>query len=189
MCQALLQPMRTWTYRHKLKLQYFDHLMTRANSLEKTLLLGKTEGKGRREWQRTKGFMASLTQWHVFEQTLGCDLAAKKQQGSDLSQEFGDGAWAHAKSLQSCQILCKSVDCSPPGSSVHGIFQTRTQEGVAMSVSRGSFRPRDWTLCLLRLLHCRQILYRWTTREASMMVVTFWFSNKTPGICSGKRSR
>ena len=34
----------------KLKLQYFSHLMQRANSLEKTLMLGKTEGK-RRGWQ------------------------------------------------------------------------------------------------------------------------------------------
>ena len=32
----------------KLKLQYFDHLMQRADSLEKTLILGKTEGRGRR---------------------------------------------------------------------------------------------------------------------------------------------
>jgi len=31
----------------KLKLQYFDHLMQRANSLEKTLILGKTESRGR----------------------------------------------------------------------------------------------------------------------------------------------
>ena len=38
----------------KLKLQYFDHLMQRADSLEKTLTLGKTEGKRRREWQRMR---------------------------------------------------------------------------------------------------------------------------------------
>ena len=38
----------------KLKLQYFDHLMRRANSLEKTLLLGKIEGRRRRKQQRTK---------------------------------------------------------------------------------------------------------------------------------------
>ena len=38
----------------KLKLQYFGHLMWRANSLEKTLRLGKIEGKRRREWQRTR---------------------------------------------------------------------------------------------------------------------------------------
>ena len=38
----------------KLKLQYFGHLMQRANSLEKTLMLGKIEGKRRREWQKMK---------------------------------------------------------------------------------------------------------------------------------------
>ena len=37
-----------------LKLQYFGHLMQRANSLEKTLMLGKTEGKRRRGWQRMR---------------------------------------------------------------------------------------------------------------------------------------
>ena len=39
-----------------LKLQYFGHLMQRANSLEKTLILGKIEGKRRREWQRIRQF-------------------------------------------------------------------------------------------------------------------------------------
>jgi len=38
----------------KLKLQYFGHLMGRANSLEKTLMLGKTEGKRRSGWQRMR---------------------------------------------------------------------------------------------------------------------------------------
>ena len=38
----------------KLQLQYFGHLMQRANSLEKTLLLGKLEGKRRRGWQRMR---------------------------------------------------------------------------------------------------------------------------------------
>ena len=38
----------------KLKLQYFGHLMWRADSLEKTLMLGKTEGRKRREWQRMR---------------------------------------------------------------------------------------------------------------------------------------
>ena len=39
----------------KLKLQHFGQLMQRANSLEKTLMLGKIEGRRRRRWQRTKG--------------------------------------------------------------------------------------------------------------------------------------
>ena len=38
----------------KLKLQYFDHLVQRTDSLEKTLMLGKTEGGRRREWQRMR---------------------------------------------------------------------------------------------------------------------------------------
>ena len=38
----------------KLKLQYFGHLMRRADSFEKTLLLGKTEGRRRREQQRMR---------------------------------------------------------------------------------------------------------------------------------------
>ena len=38
----------------KLKLQYFGHLMRRADSLEKTLMLGKIEGRMRRGWQRIR---------------------------------------------------------------------------------------------------------------------------------------
>ena len=38
----------------KLKLQYFGHLMRRMDSLEKTLLLGKIEGRRRRGWQRMR---------------------------------------------------------------------------------------------------------------------------------------
>ena len=48
-----------------------------------------------------------------------------------------------AKSLQSCLTLCDSVDCSPPGSSIHGILQARILAWVAMPSSSGSSRPRD----------------------------------------------
>ena len=41
--------------------------------------------------------------------------------------------------------LCDPVDCSPPGSSVHGLLQARTLEWVAISFSSGSSWPRDWT--------------------------------------------
>ena len=46
-----------------LKFQYFGHLMWRADSLEKTLMLGKTEGRRRRDDRGQNGWMASLTQW------------------------------------------------------------------------------------------------------------------------------
>ena len=43
-----------------------------------------------------------------------------------------------AKSFQSCPTLCDPMDCSPSGSSVHGILQARILEWVAISFSRGS---------------------------------------------------
>ena len=45
---------------------------------------------------------------------------------------------------QSCLTLCDPMDYSPPGSSAHGIFQTRILEWVASSFSRGSSWPRGW---------------------------------------------
>ena len=47
---------------------------------------------------------------------------------------------------QSCLALCNPRDCSPPGFSVHGILQARILEWIAIPFSRGSSRPRDWTL-------------------------------------------
>ena len=44
---------------------------------------------------------------------------------------------------QSSLTLCDPVDCSPPGSLVHGIFQVRILEWVAIPFSRGSFPSRD----------------------------------------------
>ena len=46
---------------------------------------------------------------------------------------------------QSYPALCNPMDCSLPGSSIHGIFQARVLEWVATSFSRGSSWPRDWT--------------------------------------------
>ena len=46
---------------------------------------------------------------------------------------------------QSCPTLCDHTDCSPPGSSVHGVLQARILEWVAMPSSRGYSQPRDWT--------------------------------------------
>ena len=52
---------------------------------------------------------------------------------------------AFAKSLQSCLTFWDPVDCSPPGSSVHGILQARTLEWTAMPSSGGFTPPRDQT--------------------------------------------
>ena len=58
----------------KLKLQQFGHLMQRANSLEKTLILGKIEGKMRMEWQRMRwldNITDSMDIFHEFEHSVG----------------------------------------------------------------------------------------------------------------------
>ena len=51
---------------------------------------------------------------------------------------------------QLCLTLCDPMDCSPPDSSDHGIFQARILEWVAISFSRGFFRPSDrtWVSCI-----------------------------------------
>ena len=52
--------------------------------------------------------------------------------------------------------LCNLVDCSLPGSSVHGILQARILEWAAMSFSRGSFQPRNRTQVSHVYLHWKQ---------------------------------
>ena len=56
-------------------------------------------------------------------------------------------AWWKWKSevAQSCPTICDPMDCSPPGSSLHGILQARVLEWVAISFTSGSSRPRDRT--------------------------------------------
>ena len=61
------------------------------------------------------------------------------------------------KSLSHVLTLCDPMDCSPPGLSIHGIFQARVLEWIAISFSRGSSWPRDRTRPCLP--HCRQTLY------------------------------
>ena len=62
----------------------------------------------------------------------------------------------------SCVQLCKPIDCSLPGSSVHGIFQAIVLEWIAISFSRGSSQPRAQT----RVSHIVDRPFTvWATRE------------------------
>ena len=63
----------------------------------------------------------------------------------------------------SCPTLCNPMDCSLPGSSIHGIFQARVLEWVAISFSRRSSRPRDRTQVSCIAGRCFTV---WATREA-----------------------
>ena len=64
---------------------------------------------------------------------------------------------------------CHPVDCSPPGFSVHRIFQARIWKWVAISFSRGSFWPRDWSWVSTT---AGNFFTDWATREAHG-----WYTN------------
>ena len=68
---------------------------------------------------------------------------------------------------KSCLTVWDPMGCSPPGSSVRGIFQARILEWIAISFSRGSSQPSDRTH-----ISCidRWILYHWATWEAHLLV-------------------
>ena len=53
--------------------------------------------------------------------------------------------FSESEVAQFCLTLCDPMDCSLSGSSFHGIFQARILEWVAISFSRRSSQPRDWT--------------------------------------------
>ena len=67
------------------------------------------------------------------------------------------------KVAELCPVLCHPVDCSPPGSSAHGILQARTLEWVAILFSRRSSQPRDQTQVSLIAGRFSTV---WATREA-----------------------
>ena len=69
------------------------------------------------------------------------------------------------------------MDYSLPGSSVHGIFQARILEWVAISFSRGSSQPRDWTRVSHIVGRCLTI---WATREAHEVSWKYRISGLAP---------
>ena len=84
------------------------------------------------------------------------ELNIQQQTGFKLGKEYIKAVYCHPAYLTYMQsavclvtpsrpTLCDPVDCSPPGSSVHGILQARILEWVVISFSSGSSQPRDRT--------------------------------------------
>ena len=76
-------------------------------------------------------FITKYIKWYKVYYILKCERASIETKVSEVAQ--------------SCPTLCNPIDYSLPGSSVHGIFQARVLEWVAIPFSRGSSQPRDWT--------------------------------------------
>ena len=90
------------------------------------------------------------------------------------SSPLGNRVW-YDMHVQSCPTLCDPMNCSPPGSSIHGIFQARILEWVAISYSRGSSQTRDqthisWVSCI-----GRQILYHCATWDSNIICNSSYF--------------
>ena len=77
---------------------------------------------------------------------------------------------------RSCPTLCDPMDCSLPGSPVHGIFQARVLEWVSISFSRRSSQPRDWTRVFCIVGRCFTIhpLEGWIYGNVVWLCVTPW---------------
>ena len=88
--------------------------------------VGREEEEGRERFQINNGIN---TYHHHKIPRIHCD-------GTKLRQTY-----KHAKLLQSCPTLCDPMDCSLPGSSVHGILQARILEWVAIPFSNTNTYP------------------------------------------------
>ena len=72
----------------------------------------------------------------------------------------------HVLVAQLCLVLCYFLDCSPPGSSVHRIFQARMRSALPLQPTKASFWPRDGSHVFCVSCIGRQILYHCSTWEA-----------------------
>ena len=119
--------------------------------------------------KKRKVLFPSLAYWEVWDSMTS--PAAMSVPSITVSQSV---LVAH-----SYPTLCDLIDCSPPGSSVREIFQARILEWVAISFSKGSSQPRDWTQ-----VSCTagRFFTDWATKEAEWSPIPLP-KGRNQGIC------
>ena len=103
-----------------------------------------------------------LTQHHLLKRLFFVQQTSVKFSSPNMNIE------SSCLSPQSYATLCDPVNCNPPGSSLHGIFQAKILDRVAVFFSRGSSWPRDGTCVSCVSCNGGQILYCGTTWEAPL---------------------
>ena len=118
------------------------------------------------------GFLTSwVTTATAYLEALGCPSLAGRAfrflSATPTPSSLGEVSWAtlafvcvRSKSLLSCLTLCDPMNCSPPGSCVHGILQARILERIAISSSKGSSWPRGQSHFSYASCIGRQFLYQ-----------------------------
>ena len=84
-----------------------------------------------------------LSRWDLRLSGLSSSLRNKETDLIVLKFPFTSIVCKCVSITQSCPTLCNPLDCSPPGSSVHGVLQARILAWVAIPFSRGSSQPED----------------------------------------------
>ena len=159
--------MSDWAHRHA-RLHAFCIPTSSIYSLEGW-------SKAKRQWRGlplSRGFVLSLTKQ--------CGFHVATTPCPNLPSAKVTGGHPHDLHAQSCLTLWGPMDCSLPGSSVHGMLQTRTLEWVALPSSRSSSQPRDWTrVCCVSCLG-RLILYHECRVASPLPAPVFWELDSVP---------
>ena len=120
-------------------------------------LLSMGSQRVRHDWATSLSIYLSK----IYKQLIQLNIKKKRNKQDVNNRSIQEkGRWSEV--AQSCPTLHDPIDCSLPGSFIHGIFQARILELVAISFPKGFFQPRSWTR-----ISCTagRLFTVWATRE------------------------